>query len=74
MQYVVSLLAVNDNFQIKSLVIGMFFFSICRMFNFCVTAEALPLSFQYMLQYGLTYTMQTLTNTYDANVRMYPDT
>ena len=27
-----------------------------------------------ILQYGLTYTMQTLSHIYDANLRMYPDT
>ena len=54
MQYVASLLAVKKNkFQVKSLVIGMFF-SICRMFHFCVTAETLPLSLQ---KYHICYSM-----------------
>ena len=63
--------------KIKSLVICMqiFFFSICRMFHFCVTAEALPLLLQNcidatilseILQYGLTYTMQTWSHIYNA--------
>ena len=51
------------------------FFSICRMFHFYVTAEALPFLLQNsidatiwseILQYGLTYTMQTLSHIYDA--------
>ena len=45
------------------------------MFHFCVTAEALPLLLQNsidatiwseILQYGLTYTMQTWSHIYDA--------
>ena len=45
------------------------------MFNFCVTAEALSLLLQNsidatiwseILQYGLTYTMQTWSHIYDA--------
>ena len=48
MQYAASFLAVNmTNFQIKSLVICMLIKkSICRMFHFCVSAEALPLLLQ----------------------------
>ena len=53
-------------------------FSICRMFHFWVTAEALIAimvsKISYMLQYGLTYTTQTLIHSYNANVQMYPDT
>ena len=53
----------------------MYIFSICRIFHFCVTAEALPLLLKNsihatiwseMLQYGPTYTMQTWSHIYDA--------
>ena len=70
----------NDNFQIKSLVIGMlitiFFFNLQNV-SFLCNCGGLAIivsKISYKLQYGLTYTMQTLTHTYDANVRMYPDT
>ena len=55
--------------------VNIFFFSICRMFHFCVTVEALPLLLQNsidatiwseILQYGLTYTIQTWSHIYDA--------
>ena len=73
MQYAASFLAVKMTISNKifgDMHVNIYFFSIYRMFHFCVTAEALPLLFKNsidatiwseMLQYGLTYidTMQT---------------
>ena len=77
MQYAASFVAVKRQFsnQIFGDMHVNIFFSICRMFHFCITAEAFPLLLQKsidatmwseILQYGLTYTMQTWSHIYDA--------